>query len=77
MLCAKLMLNLDIGWSLRRRKRKQTGYWADPVHRKLFLINFAQANGFDAYIAESWRGVTEADIISAKVFEFALALVTD
>jgi len=42
------------------------------VHRKLFLINFAQANGFDAYIAESWRGVTEADIISAKVFEFAL-----
>ena len=71
------MLNLDIGWSLRRRKRKQTGYWADPVHRKLFLINFAQANGFDAYIAENWRGVTEADIISAKVFEFALALVTD
>jgi len=52
------LIPLCIATAIKPGKGQKAGHWADAENRKQFLLDFAEKAGFDASIADNWKGTT-------------------
>jgi len=59
--------SLDALPKVRRKGKKQKGYWKDIENRRKLFLEIAKEQGFDPSVAENWKNVTHAQIYAKKV----------
>jgi len=52
------LIPLCIATAIKPGQGQKAGHWADIDNRKQFLLDFAEKAGFDASIADNWKGTT-------------------